>query len=285
MLHLACYGAGRVGGEVAFLSLYDGIADYLTLYDINPEMLEAQKLDILNALPDVNISIDPSTIRDADVVVFTAGKARTPDMTSRSALLETNKEIVASCAPHFVGFDGILILVTNPIDRLNLYTQNLFGLEPDRCLGFGAQLDGARFALEVRSRYPDLLDECIVLGEHGDNQVPLFSGLSRSFAPEEREDILTTMRATAGNIISGKGMTLYGPAYHIMDTLNVIAFEEEVLLPHSVQARGMYGIKEDCSIALPTIIGRDGVMDYEPVDLDGWELERLHAAAKSIGEL
>ena len=46
MASLAVVGVGRIGGEVAYLAASMGIIDELILYDIVPDLLRAQVLDL-----------------------------------------------------------------------------------------------------------------------------------------------------------------------------------------------------------------------------------------------
>ena len=60
------------------------------------------------------------------------------------------------------------------MDVNNFVLHRLTGIPRERCIGFGGQLDSARFTLALRQR--DLKGTAYVLGEHGEYQVPSFPG-------------------------------------------------------------------------------------------------------------
>ena len=115
MTVLACLGAGRIGGEVAFLAAALGLADEIILHDMYEPVLTAQKLDITHAM-DIPVSCDTKRLRDADFCVFSAGAARTPDIKTRADLFDANLPVAREVAELLTGFGGHLIVVTNPMD-------------------------------------------------------------------------------------------------------------------------------------------------------------------------
>ena len=175
MVRLAVVGVGRIGGEVAFLATALGLVDELVLYDTARNLLRAQVLDIRHTGLPVTITTGIRDIRDADICVFAAGSPRTPSVKTRADLLVVNLPVIRKCARLLCGFPGLLITVTNPVDVNNFLLHRLTGIPRERCIGFGGQLDSARFTLALRQR--DLEGTAYVLGEHGEYQVPVFSRL------------------------------------------------------------------------------------------------------------
>ncbi len=175
MARLAVMGVGRIGGEVASLAAVLGLVDELVLYDESATLLKAQTLDIQHTGLPVTISSEIRDIRDADVCIFAAGTPRTPDVKTRADLLTANLPVARECVSLLDGFSGILITITNPMDVNNFLLHHLTGLPRERCIGFGGQLDSARFALALKQR--NLTGDAVVLGDHGEHQVPVFSRL------------------------------------------------------------------------------------------------------------
>ncbi len=175
MVRLAVMGVGRIGGEVAFLAAAQGLVDELVLYDQAGKLLRAQVLDIRHTGLPVTVTTDVRDIRDADICVFAAGSPRTPAVKTRADLLAVNLPATRKCARLLRGFSGLLITVTNPMDVNNFLLHHLTGIPRERCIGFGGQLDSARFTLALRQR--ELEGTAYVLGEHGEYQVPVFSRL------------------------------------------------------------------------------------------------------------
>ena len=152
MARLAVVGVGRIGGEVAYLASSLGIADELVLYDSAPDLLRAQVLDLQHTGLDMSISTDKNGIRDADLCIFSAGMPRNPSIKTRADLLAANLPANAGLRRLLKDFSGILITVTNPMDINNYYLCKKTGIPRERCIGFGGQLDSARFGLALRER-------------------------------------------------------------------------------------------------------------------------------------
>lgn len=279
MVSLSIVGVGRVGGEVAFLASFLGLVDELNLIEVREEYLCAQVLDLRHAMPELRITTDREGMKQSDICVYTAGNPRDPSVNSRADLLDDNLGIAKSCADSMSGFEGILITVANPSDALNHYLSRRLELDPSRCIGFGGQLDSARFAVLLAER--DIRGEAWVLGEHGEHQVPLFSLLERTVEIGERMEILERLRGSSMEIIRGKGGTLFGPAAHIVELISAIVEDARITYPCSCIPDGEYGI-EGCSIGLPAVVGKGGIASIEEWGLDGWEQERLAEAARFL---
>ena len=282
MARLAVVGVGRIGGEVAYLASSLGIADELVLFDCVPGLLKAQVLDLQHTGLATEIITDKQAIRDADICICSAGLPRNPSVKTRADLLEANSAAVNECAALLKGFNGIVITVTNPMDANNYLLCKQSGIPRERCIGFGGQLDSARFALALRSR--GITGFSFVLGEHGEHQVPVFSTLSRPVPVLVREEILTELRGSSMDVIKGKGGTVFGPALHIAHLARMILSDTRELVICSSVLEGEYGIS-GCSLGVPVRIGRNGIESVEEWQLDDWEQEKMDRAGAFVGEL
>ena len=282
MARLAVVGVGRIGGEVAYLASSMGIADDLVLYDSAPELLKAQVLDLQHTGLATDISTDKNTIRDADVCIFSAGLPRNPSVKTRADLLKVNSAAVNECADLLKGFNGIVITVTNPMDANNFLLCTRTGIPRERCIGFGGQLDSARFALALSNR--GITGFSFVLGEHGEHQVPVFSTLSREIPIPVREEILTELRGASMDVIKGKGGSVFGPALHIVNLSRMVLSDARELVICSSVLEGEYGIS-GCSLGVPVRIGKDGILSIEEWQLDSWEQEKMNKAGTFVTEL
>ena len=267
---------GRIGGEAAYISAVNGFADELVLYDIMPEFLHAQKLDIMHAR-DVPISTNISDMKDADYCIFSAGYSRSPNVKTRADLFDKNLPIAREAAELLKGFSGKLIVITNPMDVFTWYFAKHAGLDEGQVVGFGGLLDSRRFTVALSSM--GIKEEGMVLGEHGENQVPLFSNLSVDVPEAVREEVLLGLRGSSMPVIKGKGGTVFGPAYHIVNMMQKIERGEEFIC--SLPANGAYGI-DGCSIGLPAKVTRNGAKINENLQLDDWEAGKLNAAAEFL---
>jgi malate dehydrogenase len=282
MVRLGVMGVGRVGGEVAYLAASLGIVDDLVLYDCATPLLRAQVLDLQHTGLPTEISTNKMEFRDADICVFVAGMPRNPSVKTRVDLIQSNLPVAQECGSILEGFSGILITVTNPVDFNNYYLHKKTGLPREHCIGFGGQLDSARFALALRER--QITGFPFVVGEHGEHQVPLFSTLSQPVPYPVRDAILAELRGASMEVIRGKGGTVFGPALHIIHLIRAVAEDNRDLVSCSSVLEGEYGAS-GCSLGIPARIGRNGILGIEEWDLDEWEQEKMDGAAQFIGDL
>jgi malate dehydrogenase len=282
MARLAVIGVGRIGGEVAYLTASLGIVDELVLHDSAPELLKAQVLDLEHTGLDIDISTDKSRIPDADLCVFSAGLPRNPSVKTRADLLAANLPATRECAELLRGFSGVLVTVTNPMDVNNYYLCTKTGIPRERCIGFGGQLDSARFGIALRNwnigGFP------VVLGEHGEHQVPLFSRLDAPVGEAVREEILRGLRGASMEVIRGKGGTVFGPALHLARLARMVLADTREQTVCSAVLDGEYGHTR-CSLGVPVVVGREGIVRIEEWPLDAWEQQQMDAAGQFARQL
>jgi malate dehydrogenase len=282
MARLAVIGVGRIGGEVAYLAASLGIVDELVLYDSAPDLLRAQVLDLEHTGLPIPISTDTRAIREADICIFSAGLPRNPSIKTRADLLEANLSATRDGIALLKGFSGILVTVTNPMDANNFVLCKNSGIGRERCIGFGGQLDSARFGLALRNR--GITGFPFVLGEHGEHQVPLFSSLASRVENDLREEILAELRGASMEVIRGKGGTVFGPALHLVHLTRIILKDARELIACSAVLEGEYGLS-GCSLGVPARVGRNGIRKIEEWDLDIWETAKMNGAGQFVKDL
>jgi malate dehydrogenase len=282
MTTLSVLGVGKVGGEVAFLASVMGCVDEIILHDIDKPLLQAQVLDLRHTGIDIPFSTDPHSVKHSDICVFSAGLPRNPAVKTRADLLGANLPVASACSKLLHGFDGVLITVTNPMDVNNYYLQQKAGLDPSQCIGFGGQLDSARFGLAIRRR--NIQGHACVIGEHGEHQVPLFSRLPEPVPEDIREEILQELRSSSMEVIRGKGGTVFGPGLHIAGLIDMISRDSRSLISCSCILEGQYGF-DHCSIGVPACIGRSGILKIPEWSFDPWEKSKFIEAVIYIREL
>jgi len=282
MARLAVIGVGRIGGEVAYLASAMGIADDLVLYDSAQDLLRAQVLDLRHTGLDVEISTNTLDIRNADVCIFSAGLPRNPSVKTRADLLQANLPATGEVASLLNDFSGILITVTNPMDINNYYLREKTGLPRERCIGFGGQLDSARFGIALRDR--NISGFPFVLGEHGEHQVPVFSRLGKKVGVRQRGEILSELRGASMEVIKGKGGTVFGPALHLTQLVRMVLKDTRELAVCSAVLEGEYGLF-GCSLGVPVIIGNEGIRKIEKWPLDAWEQKKMDEAGRFAQDL
>lgn len=282
MTSLAIFGAGTIGGGVAHLLNARGLVSRLVIYDRSPELLQAQMLDIEHTGRNITISTNPDEIHTCDIVICSAGLPRNPSVKTRADLLHANLPAARNCAKYLNNFAGILIVVTNPMDVITYYLHTITGIARHRIIGFGGQLDSARFSFALKNR--GVHETGSILGEHGEHQVPVFSRLQTTVSEDEREVILTELRGASMEIIKGKGGTEFGPAWHISELVRAIIDDSKEILPCSCILNGEYGL-QSCALGVPAIIGREGICGIEEWKLDAWEQNNLENAGSFVAEL
>lgn len=285
MTVLSILGTGRIGGEVAFLSAATGIAGEIHIFDTNAPLLEAQRLDLLHTGLDITIDTNPNEIKNSDIILFAAGIPRNPQIKTRADLLDVNIRAASECLKCIRGFDGVFITVTNPMDAVNYYFCKKGGIDRSRCIGFGGQLDTARYRLFLEEKGIAFNETALALGEHGEHQVPVFSGLgSDGISSGTRDEILAMMRGASMPVIRGKGGTVFGPVLNMIELIRSIKENSRTTIPCSCVPEGEYGI-DSCSIGVPAVIGREGIEKIEEIPLDDWETERMNEAAAHLKTL
>jgi len=282
MTTLALYGVGAIGGGIAQIVNASSIVDTILMYDAVTPFLNAQKLDLMHAGRDTDISTDLNDFANSDICVFSAGTARNPNIKTRAELLQANIPVCREFISHMKGFDGILITVSNPLDALNYFFSKELGLDRSHIIGFGGQLDSARFTCALQNR--GIAEKGDVIGEHGERQVPVYSRLHATLTDQNREEILTELREASMKIIEGKGGTVFGPTTHVTDLIHAISTNQKIDITCSVAVNGEYGI-ENCSIGVPVTMNKNGVTAIHEWKLDASEQAQLHNAADFLQEL
>src|SRR3954449_9682237 len=188
-------GGGLVGSCTAFALQCGGVVSSICLIDANKELAEGQATDLLHGaslVADQRISAgDYDEVASSDVVVITAGLRRKPDE-SRLDLINRNVDLFLTLLDQVKAAglkqSAYLVVVSNPVDVLTYLAVQRSGLPWQRVLGLGTQLDTARFRsyLARRLKVPPTQVQALILGEHGDSMVPLWSSATVGGLPLEQ---------------------------------------------------------------------------------------------------
>src|SRR5881275_2382087 len=188
-------GGGLVGSMTAFALQCGGVASSICLVDANKETAQGQALDLLNGaalVADQRISAgDMSDVASSNVVVITAGLRRKPDE-SRLDLINRNVDLFLGLLEQVkkagLKENSYLVVVSNPVDVLTYLAVQRLGLPWQRVIGLGTQLDTARFRsyLARRLQAPPTQIQALILGEHGDSMVPIWSSATVAGLPLEQ---------------------------------------------------------------------------------------------------
>ena len=289
--------AGTVGAAAGYSIALDGVADELVFVDIpeQEDVTVGQAADANHGIAyDTNTNIRQGTYADtagSDVVVITAGLPRQPG-DSRLDLADDNapimEDIQSSLAEHSDEF--ITVTTSNPVDLLSRHLYESGTRSREQVIGFGGRLDSARFRYVLSERFdvPVQNVEATIIGEHGDDQVPVFSkvrvdGRDLEFGEAEKHEILEDLQKSAMNVIERKGATEWGPARGVAHTVSAILNDTGEVLPCSVVLDGEFG-HEGVGLGVPARLGSNGVEEIVEWDLDALEREQLEAAAEKLSE-
>jgi len=283
-------GGGLVGSSAGFALQAGGIVREIALVDVNQEMAEGQALDLLHGS---SLTADQTItgggteqVSDSDVVVITAGLRRKPDE-SRLALINRNvdlfRKILVDVGSHGLKSEAIVFVVSNPVDVLTYLAVKELALPPDQVIGLGTMLDTTRFRslLAERLGVPPTQVAALMLGEHGDSMVPVWSAAQVGGLPLEKwpgvtpsliQDVERKTRGSGAEVIRKKGGAGFAVGVSIAHIIHSIALDQRRILPVSSLQNGAYGIQDVC-LSVPTVIGRTGVVDRLEIDL--WPKERM----------
>lgn len=302
---VAVIGCGFVGSSSAFSLMQSGLFSEMVLLDADKERAEGEAQDISHGLlfarPMKIYAGDYDDIRDAAIIIITAGAAQKPEET-RLDLVHKNVKIFESIIPEIKKreCEGILLIVSNPVDILTYTAIKLSGFPENRVIGSGTVLDTARLRYFVGEHL--MVDNrsvhAFVIGEHGDSEIVAWSNANVSGIPlddfcemrghyhheEATENIAEMVKNSAYQIIEKKRATYYGIAMSVKRICEVIVRDEKSILPVSSMMHGEYGI-EDVALSMPAIIGRNGLETQVPIALSAEEVEKLRKSARTLKEI
>ena len=306
-MKIGIVGCGMVGSTSAFALVMSGVGREIVLIDVNRARAEAEANDIYHAVPFAHpLTVRAGEYADLDgarVVVIAGGVAQKPGET-RLALLQRNADVFRQIVPSVlrVAPGAVLLVVTNPVDVMTHLAAQFaadFGVPHTRVFGSGTTLDTARFRT-LLGRHFDVDPQHVhgyVIGEHGDSEVLVWSqatiagmGLDEfvkvrgtPVTGDERRNIDENVRRAAYQIIEGKGSTYYGIASAVARIVDVLLHDQRAILTVCSRITDV----PDCdgvTLALPHIVGGEGVMATIPLTLDETEREGLRRSAGALRE-
>ena len=298
-------GCGFVGSASVFALMQSGLFTEIVLIDADRNKAEGEAMDISHGIPFASpmkiYAGDYDDAKDAAIIIVSAGAGQKPGET-RLDLVNKNVAIFKSIIPEIAkrGFEGILLIVANPVDILTQVAIKLSGLPEERVIGSGTVLDSARLkyklgehlAVDSRSIH------AFIIGEHGDSEVVAWSSANVSGVElsqmcemrghyhhkENTREIAEEVKNSAYEIINKKHATYYGIAMSVRRICEVIMRDEKSILPVSSMMYGEYGIS-DVALSMPAIVGKNGVETKLPIPLSKEELDRLQQSASMLRDV
>lgn len=305
MQKVAVIGCGFVGATSAFSLIQTGLFSEMVLIDANVKKAEGEAMDLSHGsayLTPMNIYAGTyDDIVDAGIIVITAGANQKPDET-RLDLVKKNVQIFKSIIPEIKkrNCEGILLIVSNPVDILTEVALKLSGFPSNRVIGSGTVLDTARlkYVLGKHLQVDPRDVHAYIIGEHGDSELVVWSGaqvagihinhfceLRGHFNHEEAmERLAQEVRDSAYEIIERKGATYYGVAVAVKRIATAIVKDEHAVLPVSSLMQGEFGLNDLC-LSIPTVIGQNGVEKVVDIYLNNDENDKLQSSARALKEV
>lgn len=299
---VAVIGCGNVGATCAFELIESGLFLEMVLIDVDQQRSEGEAMDLSHGSAYSHAmkiySGNYDDIQDAGVIVITAGAAQR-DGETRLDLVRKNVKIMKSIIEELKNrkCEGILLIVSNPVDILTYVALKISGFEAHRVIGSGTVLDTARLRYVIGERL--MVDSrnvhAYIVGEHGDSEVPIFStasisGIHMNHFAQLRgyfnyEDMILEVyedvKNSAYEIIKRKGATYYGIAVAVKRICEAIIKDEHSILPVSSLMEGAFGFHDLC-LSVPTVIGKDGVEMLVDIYLNNDEYSKLEYSAKTL---
>lgn len=302
---VAIVGCGLVGSTTAFSLVTQGVCDEVMMIDINEERAIGEMLDLRDSIEYLNRNVKVTTgsydkCGDMDIIVITAGAPPKPGQ-SRLDTLELSANICKSIVEPVMksGFDGIFIVISNPVDMIAHYVYKLSGLPKNQVIGTGTAIDSARLQnyiaqlVEVDPRSVHAYS----MGEHGDSQMVPWSTVTVGGKPfydviadnkelvgdVDLDELVYKTTQRGWEILNRKGTTYYGIATACVGIIKAILNDENRIIPVSTLLEGEYG-EENVYAGVPTVLNRSGAYDVLEIHMTPGELARFKESAKLIRE-
>ncbi|MEZ6076500.1 MAG: lactate/malate dehydrogenase family protein [Pirellulaceae bacterium] len=292
-------GGGLVGSCAGFALQCGGVAREIALLDVNADLAAGQALDILHGGPSVADQIISSGsyehVPSSDVVCITAGLRRKPDE-SRLDLINRNTDLFVQILQQ-VKAAGLkpsakVLVVSNPVDILTYVAAKSLGLPEQQVIGLGTQLDTIRFCSLIADhlKAPATQTRALILGEHGDSMVPIWSSATVGGLPLEKypnwnnntgNQIFTRTKGSGAEVIGKKGGAGFAVGIAIRDVIESILLDSRKILPVSTVQSGCYGIR-DVALSVPTVVGSCGAVDRIELELWPKEMQGLRSSASAL---
>ena len=292
-------GAGTVGVTCAYSLVLKGTAQEIVLINRDPKKAEGEASDLQHAgplgQPVKVLAGDYKDAADSAIVIFAAGVPSADKEESRLELLEKNAAVLRECLGKLKaeGFQGVLLIASNPVDVLTYLAQEESGLPHSQVIGSGTVIDtnrlrtllGEELGIEARSVHG------YIIGEHGNSSVAVWSGAQVAGMPlasfpgsaelPSRDELLRRVRNAGPEVLELKGNTCYAIASCIERICEAILRNEQSVLTVSTRLNGEYQINDVC-LSTPCIMGDKGVVKVLELPLDDAESKALVQSAQVL---
>jgi malate dehydrogenase len=178
------------------------------------------------------------------------------------------------------------------MDVMNYVVLKATGFPKERVVGMGGILDLSRFkhVLSLRLGVSRSSIMALVIGEHGENMLPLARFTSIGGVPlttlmdeKEVEETIQSTRQVAIDVISKKGATVDAPGNAIARMVRAVAWDRREVLPASSFLDGQYGVS-GLGIGVPLMLSASGVERVYELQLNDAERAQFMKGVETIKE-
>ena len=294
-------GGGRVGSNAAYALQLGGIVKEIAIVDVAEDLAQGEALDLRHGTSVAGsqkiYAGGYEAVAGSDIVVITAGLRRKPDE-SRLELINRNvvlfKGILDGVKKVKLSDGAIVLVVSNPVDILTYLAVKSLNLPPSRVIGLGTVLDTVRFRSLLAEYFEvDPTDvDALILGEHGDSMVPIWSSATINGVPlrsfpnydeTEVKGIADFTKKSGAEVIRLKGGAGYAVGLAIKQVVDAIVLDKKAILPVSSLMQGYMGINDVC-FSVPTVVGRSGAEKLVEIALSDEEKSALIRSADTLRE-
>ncbi|MBO6046125.1 MAG: L-lactate dehydrogenase [Erysipelotrichaceae bacterium] len=294
-------GSGFVGMSMAYSLINHRGIDELVLVDMQREKAEGEALDLISCLPYAEGKVHVfagsySDCRDANVVLVSAGSHQRPGQTDEE-YAERNTRTIKLIGERIKdsGFNGVLVVATNPCDLMTYALWKTTGLPYKQVFGIGTMLDSARLRHQI-GEFLELSPESIyayLLGEYGDNSFVSWTNCyvgckSLLEIVEERQvpfqylqSMYEQVRDANYEIVQKKKAAYYGVGMALARLTDAIMNNENIILPLSAYQHLQYG-HEGFYISTPAVVNRRGVREVIKLPFTAVDQEKFDRACQHV---
>ena len=288
-------GTGRVGTSIAFLCVSNALDDVM-LINRSKDKAIGESLDVANAIPasskfSIHGTDDYSKLSGSDIVVIAAStgvyaKDRTENISSQVTMIKEIAQKIKQYCP-----SAIILLISNPLDVLTYFFQKETKFSRFKVIGIASSLDSSRFRYFISEKLSvpqSSISNALVLGEHGDTSVPIFSNTCVDGKPilsminDDEKNLMTNdVRNYWKKLRKFKSRSQFGIAKNAYDVIDTIVNSKELPISASVVLNGEYG-ESDVAMGVPVKINQNGISEIQKIELDEVESTLLKESANKI---
>jgi L-lactate dehydrogenase len=301
-------GSGAVATAIAMSILAKGISKDVAIIGRNEDIVQGEVADLKHGArfldyAKVTGGNHVSHSKSSRLIIFAAGSRIVKDDADRLDMVKKNVEVVKTLVPALVQLspDCILLMVTDPVEVMTHVAWKVSGLPQHRVFGSGTHLDTARFQATLAEKLdiPPRLVDCIVIGEHGEYSIPIWSSVTiagkklvdinpRVTTEHDREGWIEChekAKKTAEEVVNFKGYESFAIALSCADIAAAVLNDSNEIKTVSTLFKGFNSFKKEVFMSLPCVINSYGISSIIDVSLSIEDRNKFMQSANHIEEI